>query len=145
MELKKGIDRIKNLLDAIKDTDIQEIYLEKDGLNMGLKKNIAQEIPAKVAENKEEADIIMPAEDERRVEEITSHSVGIFRDYIPPSRKIMAKVGQNLNKGQKIGFIESMRIMREVVSPVKGTVAGKHVKHGDPVEYGQKLFDIESV
>lgn len=144
MELKKGMDRIKDLLDAIKDTDIQEIYLEKDGLNIGLKKNITQEITAKRTEKKEEADIT-PAHDERRIVEVTSHSVGIFRDYILPSRKVMAKVGQDLNKGQKIGFIESMKIMREIVSPVKGSVKSKYVKQGDPVEYGQKLFDIEIV
>ena len=77
--------------------------------------------------------------------EIASHAVGIFREYIPPARKVLVKIGQKVNKGEKLGFIESMRIMKEVTSPAKGIVTAKFVKHGSPVEYGQKILEVEIV
>jgi biotin carboxyl carrier protein len=141
MELKKGIDRIKNLLEAIKDTDIEEIYFERQGLNIGLARKIMQETVAQELSQKEKEE----SHGKKEIIEVVSHSVGIFRDFIPPARKHLAKIGDRLNNGQKIGFIESMRIMKEIVSPVKGIVVEKFVKHGDPVEYGQRLFRIEVV
>ncbi len=141
MKLKKGIERIKELLYVIKDTDIEEIYFEKDGLNIGVKKKITEESPVSETEQKEEK----PEQNEKEIVEVVSHCVGLFRDALPPARKPLAKVGQSVNKGQKIGFIESTKIMKEVVSPVKGVVLEKFVKYGAPVEYGQKLFDIEVV
>ncbi len=141
MKLKKGIERIKELLYVIKDTDIEEIYFEKDGLNIGVKKKITKESPVSKTEQKEEK----PEQNEKEIVEVVSHSVGLFRDALPPARKPLAKVGQSVNKGQKIGFIESTKIMKEIVSPVKGVVLEKFVKYGAVVEYGQKLFDIEVV
>ena len=140
METKKGLKRIKELLDAVEGTDINRISVEDNGLKIGILKMpvIPKETGAKSGGKKKEK---APKE----IVEVVSHSVGIFRDSPPPSRKALAKMGQEVNKGQKLGFIESMKILKEIVSSVKGRVSKKYVKSGDPVEYGQKLFDIEIV
>jgi acetyl-CoA carboxylase biotin carboxyl carrier protein len=139
MKEKAGLKRIEDLLDIVKDTDIAEIALEQDGLNIGIKRNLVPE-----AEDVEETDK-KKSEPEKEIVAVYSHSVGHFRDYLLPSRKVLAKVGDEINKGQKLGFIESMKIMKEIASPVKGKVKRKFVKHGSPVEYGQKIFEIEIV
>ncbi len=144
MKLKKGKAKIEELLDAIKDTDIEEVYYKKSGLSIGFKKNIIQDIDESESDGTVEAGLAGKDEN-KEIIEITSHSVGVFRDALPPARKVMAKVGQVVNKGQKIGFIESMKIMKDVISPIKGTVVEKYIKGNDPVEYGQKLFEIEIV
>jgi biotin carboxyl carrier protein len=116
--------------------------MQEKGLNIGIRKRLYAEVTGEAEEYKEEP---VAVETKKEIVEIFSHSVGIFRDFIPPSRKFLAKVGHKVNKGQKIGFIESMKIMKEMVSPVNGILKDKLIKHGDPVEYGQKLFEIEIV
>jgi acetyl-CoA carboxylase biotin carboxyl carrier protein len=141
MKLQAGMQKIKELLKAIEETDIEEICYENKGLNIGIRKNISQEVAEEVEEKTQKKE----KSKEKKIIEVVSHSVGLFRDYLSPSRKALARVGDNLNKGQKIGFIESMKLMKEIVSPAKGKVGKKFVKHGDPIEYGQKLFEIEIV
>lgn len=142
MKLQSGIKRINELIESIKGTDIEEIYFEKDGLNIGIKKDSAPDAKSGEAEQAKEASSTHSAS---HIVDVISHSVGLFRDSIPSSKKVGLKVGQSINKGQKLCFIESMKIMKEVVSPVKGEIAEKLVKNGDPVEYGQILFKINVV
>lgn len=142
MDIKAGKKRIAEMLKVIESTDIEEIYYESDGLNIGIKKS-TETIGLEAATSQEETKTeIKHKKSTAEVIEVCSHSVGFFMDYIPPLKKIMAKVGDNVNKGQKIGIIESMKILKEIVAPVSGRVSKKFVKHGSPVEYGQKLFEI---
>lgn len=138
MKLEEGKKQIKKLLDAIKDTDIDEIYYEENGFKVGFKTcpSAAEQIEETQEESKKEESAL-------KTIDIFSNSVGLFRDCIPPSRKVFARVGQKVNKGQKLGFIESMKIMKDISSPVKGTIIEKYVKQSDPVEYGKILFKIE--
>ena len=142
MDIKAGKKRIAEMQKAIEGTDIEEIYCEYDGLNIGIKKSTKTtevEPATSQKETKAEKEQPKPAAE---VVEVCSHSVGIFMDYIPPLKKVMAKIGDNVNKGQKIAIIESMKILKEVVAPQSGRIHKKFVKHGTPVEYGQKLFEI---
>jgi acetyl-CoA carboxylase biotin carboxyl carrier protein len=141
METNKGLKKIKELLDAVEGTDIRSVSVEENGLKIGITK-----MPeAEESGNGKSGAAKKKEKKPREIVEVTSHSVGIFRDSPPPSRKALAKAGQEVNKGQKLGFIESMKILKEIVSPAKGKISKKHIKSGDPIEYGQKLFDIEIV
>ncbi|MBN2407810.1 MAG: acetyl-CoA carboxylase biotin carboxyl carrier protein [Elusimicrobia bacterium] len=143
MKMSEGLKRIKELLDAIEGTDIEEISCEKGGLNIGIrKKSGISAVMSAVRDGKEEQPV---AEEPVQTETVVSHSVGLFRDSMPPSRKALVKAGQKVSKGDKLGAIESMKILKEIISPVDGKVVKKYVKNGSPVEYGQKLFDIEIV
>lgn len=70
---------------------------------------------------------------------VTSTLVGIFR----ASRKAPVSVGSLITAGQTIGMIEVMRLSDEVTAPVAGEIAAIFVLDGQPVEYGQALFEIE--
>lgn len=144
MKLEAGIKRIKELLRAVKDTDIEEIHYEKGGIDIGFRRKLDGEKIKSGATEKEVREK-MTQEIPVKIEEVISHSVGLFRDYITPSRKVLTKVGQKVSSGENIGAIESMKIIKEIISPVDGKIVKKLVKHGDPVEYGQKLFEIEVV
>lgn len=144
MKTKTITDKVKELSGLIKNTDIEKIAVKKDGLKVGVKKMPAEEgntkdISAKKNKRAKKKD------EEAPLKEIFSHSVGHFRDYALPSRKAFVRKGQYVEKGQKLGMIESMKIMKELLSPCEGKVVGKFVKHGDAVEYGQKLFEIKIV
>jgi len=70
----------------------------------------------------------------------TAGLVGVFR----PVESRPIAVGDTVNAGQVLGYIESMRLMNECSAPLTGTVSALLVADGQPVEYGQPLFDVSS-
>lgn len=50
--------------------------------------------------------------------------------------------GAFVAQGQILGQIESMRLMNDCLSPVEGRVVAAPAKDGQPVEYGQTLFEV---
>ncbi|MBC7805789.1 MAG: biotin/lipoyl-binding protein, partial [Akkermansiaceae bacterium] len=69
---------------------------------------------------------------------VTSTLVGIFRAV----SKAPVNVGSRIAVGQTIGMIEVMRLSDEITAPVSGEVSAIFVQDGQPVEYGQALFEI---
>lgn len=69
---------------------------------------------------------------------VTSTLVGIFR----LSVKSPVSVGSVVAAGQTIGAIEVMRLSDDITAPVGGEIATVFVQNGQPVEYGQPLFEI---
>lgn len=68
--------------------------------------------------------------------------VGTFYEAPKPGDPPFVKVGDNVEVGQILCIIESMKLMNEIESEVAGTVTAKLVESGRPVEYGQALFSI---
>jgi acetyl-CoA carboxylase biotin carboxyl carrier protein len=52
--------------------------------------------------------------------------------------------GGKVISGQRVAIIEAMKIMRDVLSPVKGKIVKILVENGHPVQYGQDLFHIDT-
>jgi biotin carboxyl carrier protein len=52
--------------------------------------------------------------------------------------------GSHVVPGQKIGIIEAMKIIKDVSSDLKGRIVKVAVKNGQPVEYGQELFQVDT-
>lgn len=69
---------------------------------------------------------------------VTSTLVGIFRAAI----KTPVGIGSRIKAGQTIGMIEVMRLSNEIPAPVSGEISAVFVQDGQPVEYGQPLFEI---
>lgn len=69
---------------------------------------------------------------------VTSLFVGVFRAH---PKKPSVENGA-VEAGQILGTIEVMRLQNEIVAPVAGVVAFVFVQDGQPVEYGQPLFEI---
>nr|WP_237687680.1 MULTISPECIES: acetyl-CoA carboxylase biotin carboxyl carrier protein subunit [Mammaliicoccus] len=55
----------------------------------------------------------------------------------------LVKVGDEVKKGQTIGYIESMKVLNEVICEYDGVVEDIHISHGDPVEYGQIIITLK--
>ena len=47
--------------------------------------------------------------------------------------------------GQTLCILEAMKLMNEVKAEIEGVVRTIHVQNGQPVEFGQALFDLEPV
>lgn len=74
---------------------------------------------------------------------ITSPIVGTFYTSPSPERPAFVNVGDNVNAGDVVCIIESMKLMNEINSEFSGRVAEIYVSNGESVEFGQKLMRIE--
>jgi acetyl-CoA carboxylase biotin carboxyl carrier protein len=73
---------------------------------------------------------------------ITSPIVGTFYEAPSPGSPPFVKPGDAVEVGQVLCIIEAMKLMNEIECDVAGEVVKRVVNNGQPVEYGQPLFEI---
>jgi acetyl-CoA carboxylase biotin carboxyl carrier protein len=69
--------------------------------------------------------------------------VGVFYRAASPGAKPFVEVGDTVERGQKVGIVEAMKMMNEVTSDFRGTVAEIVVQNGETVQYEQTLMFID--
>lgn len=145
------IQGMKELIQAVSNSNIDKFKFENDEYKITLEKNEAkiitsedlskvQEVctaaaPEKNTDTKEE----VQAEGNR----VTAPLVGTF--YAAPAEDAdpFVSVGDTVKKGQVIGIVEAMKLMNEVESDYEGTVVDILVENGEMVEYGQPLIIVQ--
>lgn len=73
---------------------------------------------------------------------VTSPMVGTFYSASSPNDPPYIKVGDKVDENTIVCIIEAMKVMNEVKSGVKGTIAEILLKNGEPVEFGTKIFRV---
>ncbi len=68
--------------------------------------------------------------------------MGTFYEAPGPDAPPFVRVGDRVTPGQVLCIIESMKLMNEIEAEQAGTIAGRLVENGKPVEYGESLFSI---
>ena len=75
--------------------------------------------------------------------QVKSPMVGSFYRSASPGAKAFVEVGSVVKEGETLCIIEAMKILNEIESDKAGTVTKILCENGQPVEYGQALFEIE--
>lgn len=75
--------------------------------------------------------------------EVTSPFVGTFYSAPSPTAAKYVNVGSTVKKGDVLCIIEAMKIMNEIEAEFPGKIVSVLVKDGQPVQFGQPLFQIE--
>lgn len=70
--------------------------------------------------------------------------VGVFYRASSPGAKSFVEVGDTVERGQVVGIVEAMKVMNEVTSDYRGTVAEILVENGEAVQYEQALMLIDT-
>ena len=73
---------------------------------------------------------------------ITSPFVGTFYRSPSPEASAFVEAGQRVKKGQVLCIIEAMKLMNEIEAEINGTIVAILAENGQPVEYGEPLFQI---
>lgn len=158
-----NLDWIRQLIDLVDESDIDSLEISRFGTRVRISKSppvhvvaggsappmpagvagghgavSLTEQPAVAAESPEEA----PVDDS--IVEVTSPMVGTFYRSPAPDAPPYVEVGDRIRKGQTLCILEAMKLMNELEAEVGGTVRQICVDNGDPVEYGQTIFHIES-
>ena len=76
--------------------------------------------------------------------DVTSPMVGTFYRAASPDSAPFIEVGKRISTGDTLCIIEAMKLMNELESEVRGTIAEILVENGEPVEFGQVLFRVDS-
>ncbi|MEW6067517.1 MAG: acetyl-CoA carboxylase biotin carboxyl carrier protein [Nitrospirota bacterium] len=142
------LDDLKGLIELLKETDITELQLEKDGTRIKIKRDkLLSSVSMPVHKSKVyEEKIAGETEDEvQRLITVTSPIVGTFYRSPSPESPPFVEVGKSVSKGQVLCIVEAMKLMNEIESEANGIIVKILVENGQPVEYGEPLFLIEPV
>ena len=85
-----------------------------------------------------------PAAQAANMKQILSPFVGTFYRSSSPGSDAYVKEGQTVKPGDVLCIIEAMKLMNEIESDYSGKVAAILVENGQPVEFGEPLFTIET-
>ncbi|HAC25228.1 MAG TPA: acetyl-CoA carboxylase, biotin carboxyl carrier protein [Cytophagales bacterium] len=153
---------IRDLIDFISQTGLNEVNIETRELKLHVKREPDQKVlksaapvmaapmamappvaapapaaapPAPKAEK--------PAAVSKNTLEIKSPMIGTFYRSANPDSPPFVSVGDKVSKGQTVCIIEAMKLFNEIESEVSGTVVKVMVENSSPVEYDQVLFVVE--
>jgi len=143
------LDEIRKLIDLLKDTDITELQIEREGAKLRVRRekfiaDFSMPRPAAretvMAEHQEAQE---EAPQQEKLVTITSPIVGMFFRSPSPDAPHFVDEGSIVKKGQVLCIIEAMKLMNEIESDTDGVISKVLVENGQPVEYGEPLFLIE--
>ncbi len=76
--------------------------------------------------------------------QILSPFVGTFYRAPSPNAPEYVRESQNVKKGDVVCIIEAMKLMNEIEAEWGGKIVAILVENGQPVEFGEALFTIET-
>ena len=153
---------LKELIEFLIEKDVTEFELERGDVKVRIKRGAqaAQDVhyvamppmaaPAEAraaapAASSAASAAVPPAAEpakEEGLHVITSPIVGTFYESPSPGSPPFVKPGDAVEPGQVLCIIEAMKLMNEIECDVAGELANRLVKNGQPVEYGQPLFEV---
>jgi acetyl-CoA carboxylase biotin carboxyl carrier protein len=162
------IDEIKELIHVVHETGIAELEVQRGDNRVRIRRSTAatQEVvmptvlplpvsgvgqtaaaipaaaPAEIAAPAVPAATAASSAGEAQDIVVKSPIVGTYYDAPSPGAAPFVRVGDRVEPKQVLCIIESMKLMNEIEAEVAGTLVGKHVENGRPVEYGESLFTI---
>jgi len=153
-----NLDDIKQILDLVREHELAEFELERDGLKVRIRKAghevayVAAPPPVAAAVAPPQPHVAAPstpvlaAADEGESVDlavIKSPIVGTFYRSSEPGAASFVNVGDTVRKGQVLCIIEAMKLMNEIESDCDGEVAAVYVENGKPVQFGERLFAVK--
>ncbi len=156
---------IERILDLVKQHELAEFELERDGLKLRVRKasagfplaaplSVPQVAPVVQMPAVPAAAVPPPmnpppaaetAEDEEvELAVVKSPIVGTFYRSPEPGAPAFVEAGQRVRKDQVLCIIEAMKLMNEITSEYDGEVVSIYVENGQPVQYGERLFAIRT-
>ena len=155
------LDEIKLVLEMMREHDLSEFELERDGVKLRLRKNMGNQwngsaplpqvtfappVTAGPVANDGSAPaspVLPPANEDIDLAIVKSPIVGTFYRQSEPGAKPFADVGQVVKKGHVLCIIEAMKLMNEINSDCDGEIVKVYVENGQAVHYGERLFAIK--
>ena len=158
-----NLDDINQILDLMREHDLAEFELEREGFKIRVRKGgqlvaaapaammpvpmAAPAAPIAAAPAPASAPAgagVVPLEgDGVDLAVIKSPIVGTFYRSSEPGAKAFVEVGDTVKRGQVLCIIEAMKLMNEIESDCDGELAAVYVENGKAVQFGDRLFAVK--
>ena len=152
------LDKIRRLVELMKEHDLSEVDLRQGETRVQLRRGASQpavELGAPLAAGQtrsaassaavEAADSgDEPSGDDRHVEIVTSPMVGTFYLSSDPDSAPYVKVGDHVGPETTVCIIEAMKVFNQIPAGVSGKLVAVLAESGEPVEFGQPLFKVDT-
>ena len=159
-----NLEELRELVALLRDNGLAELELENEGFRVRLRREsaVAESSPASVPHHDPApapAAVQAPAPSgpahpgtqattaaaqDQDLHIIQSPIVGTFYRSPSPTADAFVKIGSNVEPETVVCIIEAMKLMNEIQAETRGEVVKIYVENGQPVEYGQPLFGIQS-
>ncbi|MBI1955593.1 MAG: acetyl-CoA carboxylase biotin carboxyl carrier protein [Acidobacteria bacterium] len=160
------LGKIKELIDLLTERGISEFEMERSGVRLRISRNAVSHAPqvslepvnakggagagspaASIARSETanqpplepEPAAALPAEE---LFVVRSPMVGTFYASPIQGAPLFVQVGDKVQAGQVLCIIEAMKLMNEIEAEIAGEIVRCYVENGQPVEYGELLFDL---
>jgi acetyl-CoA carboxylase biotin carboxyl carrier protein len=148
--MKLDLDQLRDLIRLLDESNLTEIEVEHDDDRIRIRRDPAPVLNTTLQSVAPVADPSAPpagaeppaAEDEGAF--VTSPFVGTFYSAPSPDADSFIEVGDSFTPGQVLCIVEAMKLMNEIEAEVAGVIVEVLVEDGKPVEYGDRLFRIET-
>ncbi len=129
----------------MQESHIGEITIEEGGMRISVRStpDLPVGAPAEAPEEDFEQDRSRTMPVIGALVRVESPMVGMFYRAPRPEAPPFVEVGDVVAPGQTLCVLEAMKLMNEVKAEVEGVVRGVHAENGQPVEFGQLLFELE--
>lgn len=153
------VRKIRRLVELMREHELSEMDLRQGETRIQIRRgslpvvttsgrsSAAQPAPAAVAAEPSPAAATppkpMPAEDANTAL-IRSPMVGTFYSAPDPDSSPYVKVGDIVGPETTVCIVEAMKVFNEIQAEVAGKIVAVLVGNGEPVEFGQPLFKLDT-
>src|ERR671929_1590554 len=131
--------QVADLIALVHTSDLAELEIEHGSFALRIQRDAHAAAVAPIAAPAAPSPVAEP----KAPAVLRSPQVGTFYLSAEPHGEPFVHEGSIVEPGQVIGLIEAMKLINEVEAEVGGVVRRVLVEDGQPVEYGQALFELE--
>ena len=146
-----NIKELRELIELIEQSNIEEFEMERSGVRIRISKSltgpvvthtpIVAEAPSTDSSEKIRTEETPEKEEKNHI--FTAPIVGTFYLTPKPDAEPFVKPGDHVTESTVLCIIEAMKIFNQIECEVEGDIIRILVENGQPVEYGQPLFEIQ--
>lgn len=144
-----SIDRIRDLIDLMKEHELSEVDLKQSDQQIRLVRGggqvavaaapIAAPVPAQPV-----SEPAAPAADGPHIKVIAAPMVGTFYSKPNPKSDDFVKVGSKISADTVICIVEAMKVFNEIPAEISGTVVEILASNEEAVDFNRPLFKVDT-
>lgn len=154
------VRKIRRLVELMKEHDLSEIDLRQGDMRIQLRRGSEPAVigaasrpgsppPAATAAQgespKQAASVAADSVSQQgQIALITSPMVGTFYAAPDPELPPYVKVGDFVQPDTTVCIVEAMKVFNEIPAEVSGKIVAVLVENGEPVEFGQPMFQVDT-